>query len=162
VAAEQVALSFVERGVRASVLRLPLVHGEGDPGFVATAIGIARAKGVSAYVGDGGHRLASVHRLDAAPLYRLALEEAPAGARLHAVAEEGVPVRDIAGVIGRRLGVPVTAITEREAGEHFGWLAAFLTLDMPASSTLTQKLLDWRPGRPGLIADLEAGHYFTG
>ncbi|NUW44154.1 SDR family oxidoreductase [Nonomuraea rhodomycinica] len=161
-AAEQVALAFAERGVRVSVLRLPLVHGEGDPGFVATAIGIARAKGVSAYVGDGGHRWASVHRLDAARLYRLALEEAPAGARLHAVTEEGVPVRDVAGVIGRRLGVAVTAITEREAGEHFGWLAPFVTLDMPASSALTRKLLDWRPDRPGLIADLDAGHYFGG
>ncbi|MEV4177669.1 SDR family oxidoreductase [Nonomuraea sp. NPDC049709] len=161
-AAEQVALSFVERGVRVSVLRLPLVHGEGDPGFVATAIGVARAKGVSAYVGDGDQRWPSVHRLDAARLYRLALEEAPAGARLHAVAEEGVPVRDVAGVIGHRLGVPVTAITPRAAGEHFGWLASFVTPDMPASSALTQKLLDWRPGRPGLIADLDAGHYFAG
>ncbi|MFG6199959.1 SDR family oxidoreductase [Nonomuraea sp. JJY05] len=161
-AAEQVALSFVERGVRVSVLRLPLVHGEGDPGFVATAIGVAHAKGVSAYVGDGDHRWSSVHRLDAARLYRLALEEAPAGARLHAVAEEGVPVRDVAGVIGRRIGVPVTAITAREAGEHFGWLASFVTLDMPASSALTRKLLDWRPSRPGLIADLNAGHYFEG
>ncbi|MEU8199841.1 SDR family oxidoreductase [Streptosporangium sp. NPDC049046] len=159
-AAEQVALSFAEREVRVSVVRLPLVHGEGDPGFVAAAIGIARAKGVSAYVSDGDPRWPSVHRLDAAHLYRLALEEAPAGARLHAVAEEGVPVRDVAGVIGRRLGVPVTAIPAREAGEHFGWLASFVTLDMPASSALTQKLLDWRPGLPGLIADLNAGHYF--
>ncbi|MFB9674251.1 SDR family oxidoreductase [Streptosporangium vulgare] len=159
-AAEQVALSFAEREVRVSVVRLPLVHGEGDPGFVAVAIGIARAKGVSAYVSDGDPRWPSVHRLDAAHLYRLALEEAPAGARLHAVAEEGVPVRDVAGVIGRRLGVPVTAIPEREAGEHFGWLASFVTLDMPASSALTQKLLNWRPGLPGLIADLNAGHYF--
>ncbi|MFF5107793.1 SDR family oxidoreductase [Streptosporangium sp. NPDC000509] len=159
-AAEQVALSFAEREVRVSVVRLPLVHGEGDPGFVAVAIGIARAKGVSAYVSDGDPRWPSVHRLDAAHLYRLALEEAPAGARLHAVAEEGVPVRDVAGVIGRRLGVPVTAIPAREAGEHFGWLASFVTLDMPASSALTRKLLDWRPGLPGLIADLNAGHYF--
>ncbi|SDL21300.1 SDR family oxidoreductase [Nonomuraea jiangxiensis] len=161
-AAEQVGLSFVERGVRASLVRLPLVHGEGDPGFVATAIGIAREKGVSAYVGDGDHRWSSVHRLDAARLYRLALEEAPTGARLHAVAEEGVPVRDIAGVIGSRLGVPVTAITSGEAYEHFGWLASFVTLDMPASSALTQKLLDWHPARPGLIEDLNAGHYFKG
>ncbi|MFF0312005.1 hypothetical protein ACFYSC_31590 [Streptosporangium sp. NPDC004379] len=103
-----------------------------------------------------------MHRLDAARLYRLALEKAPAGARLHAVAEEGVPLRDVADAIGHGLGVPVTAIPAREADEHFGWLALFTTLDAPASSALTRKLLDWHPDRPGLIADLNAGHYFTG
>ncbi|GAA2205530.1 SDR family oxidoreductase [Nonomuraea monospora] len=161
-AAEEVALSFVPRGVRVSLVRLPLVHGEGDHGFVAAAIGIAREKGVSAYPGDGSFRWSSAHVLDVAALYRLALEQAPAGARLHAVAEEGVAVREVAGVVGRRLGVPVSSIPVAEAGAHFGWLGAFLSLDMPASSTLTRKLLDWRPERPGLIEDLEAGHYFHG
>ncbi|TYB66084.1 SDR family oxidoreductase [Nonomuraea sp. PA05] len=161
-AAEEVALSFVPRGVRVSLVRLPLVHGEGDHGFVAAAIGIAREKGVSAYPGDGSSRWSSAHVLDVAALYRLALEQAPAGARLHAVAEEGVPVREVAGVIGRHLGVPVSSIPVAEAGAHFGWLGAFLALDMPASSALTRKLLDWRPERPGLIPDLDAGHYFHG
>ncbi|UBU15884.1 SDR family oxidoreductase [Nonomuraea gerenzanensis] len=159
-AAEEVALSFVPRGVRVSVLRLPLVHGEGDHGFVAAAIGIAREKGVAAYPGDGSNRWAGAHVLDVARLYRLALEQAPAGTRLHAVAEEGVPVRQLAEVMGRHLGVPVAAVPMAEAGGHFGWLGAFITLDLPASSVLTRKLLDWRPEGPGLVADLDAGHYF--
>ncbi|GAA4987964.1 nucleoside-diphosphate-sugar epimerase [Nonomuraea thailandensis] len=159
-AAEGLALSFVPRGVRVSILRLPLVHGEDDHGFVATAVGIAREKGVAAYPGDGSSRWASAHVLDVARLYRLALEQAPAGARLHAVAEEGVAVRDLAEVMGRHLGLPVSPIPTAEAGEHFGWLAGFFTLDVPASGALTRKLLDWRPERPGLIADLDAGHYF--
>ena len=158
---EQVALSFAGRGVRVCVLRLPpSVHGEGDHGFVPHLINVARAKGVSAYVGDGANRWAAVHRLDAAHLFRLALDTAPAGARLHAVGDEGVPFRDIAGVVGRHLNLPVTAISREEAGEHFGWFALFASIDVPASSALTQQRMGWHPVQPGLIADLGKGHYF--
>ena len=158
---EEAALSFAGRGVRASVVRLPVsVHGDGDRGFVPALIGIARAKHVSAYPGDGSNRWPAVHRLDAAHLFRLALEAAPAGARLHAVDDEGVPVRDIAGVIGRHLHMPVTAISREEADGHFSWFAPFVTLDSPASSILTQKQLGWHPVQPALIPDLEEGHYF--
>jgi nucleoside-diphosphate-sugar epimerase len=161
-ASDAAALAFVDRGVRASVLRLPpTVHGEGDHGFVPGLISIAREKGVSAYPGDGSNRWPAVHRLDAAHLFRLALEEAPAGARLHAIAEEGVPVRDIAEVIGRHLKLPVTAVPADEAMSHFGWLGVFFGLDAPASSALTQKLLGWHPVQPALIPDLEKGHYFN-
>jgi nucleoside-diphosphate-sugar epimerase len=160
--AEAAALSFAERGVRASVVRLPpSVHGTGDQGFVPQIIAVARAKGVSAYPGDGSNRWAAGHRLDAAHLYRLALEEAPGGARLHAIGDEGVPVRDIADAVGRYLKLPVAAIPREEAADHFGWLGHFFSMDLPASSTLTQKRLGWRPERPGLIEDLEEGHYFT-
>jgi nucleoside-diphosphate-sugar epimerase len=158
---EQVALSFAGRGVRACVLRLPpSVHGEGDHGFVPHLIAVARAKGVSAYVGDGANRWAAVHRLDAAHLFRLALDTAPAGARLHAVGDEGVPFRDIAGVVGRHLNLPVTAISREEADEHFGWFALFASIDVPASSALTRQRMGWHPVQPGLIADLGKGHYF--
>jgi nucleoside-diphosphate-sugar epimerase len=161
-APERAALAFASRGVRVSAVRLPpSVHGTGDRGFVPTLIGIAREKGVSAYVGDGSNRWPAVHRLDAAQLYRLALETAPAGARLHAVAEEGVPLRDIADIIGRHLGLPVTARSPEEADGHFSWLARFVSLDNPVSSVLTQKRLGWHPARPGLVPDLEEGHYFT-
>jgi nucleoside-diphosphate-sugar epimerase len=160
-ASEEVALSFAERGVRVSALRLPpSVHGDGDHGFVPALIGIAKTKGVSAYPGDGSNRWATVHRLDAAHLFRLALEAAPAGSRLHAVGEEGVPVRDIADVIGRHLNLPVKAISAQEAGDHFSWLAPFITLDAPASSALTQDRLGWHPVQVGLISDLEKGRYF--
>jgi nucleoside-diphosphate-sugar epimerase len=160
--AEAAALSFAERGVRASVVRFPLtVHGEGDHGFIPAIIGIARDKGVSAYPGDGSNRWSAVHRLDAARLFRLALEEAPAGTRLHAVADEAVPFRDIADVIGRHLSLPVTAIPRGEAESHFTWMAPFALLDSPASSALTQKLLGWQPEQLGLIADLNEAHYFT-
>jgi nucleoside-diphosphate-sugar epimerase len=159
---EEAALAFSARGVRVSVLRLPpTVHGEGDHGFVPRLIGIAREKGVSGYPGDGFNRWSAVHRLDAAHLFRLALEHAPAGARLHAVAEESVPVRDIADVIGRHLHLPVTAVPVEEAMSHFGWLGVFFALDVPALSALTQERFDWHPVQPSLILDLEKGHYFN-
>jgi len=156
-----VALAFAGRGVRVSVLRLPFsVHGDGDHGFVPALIGMARANGVSAYPGDGANRWPAVHRLDAAHLYRLALEAAPAGARLHGVGEEGVPFRDIADVIGRHLNLPVTAVSRGEADGHFGYLAHFVTLDAPASSALTRERLGWHPVQPALIPDIDKGHYF--
>jgi nucleoside-diphosphate-sugar epimerase len=159
---EQVALQFAGRGVRVSAMRLPpSVHGQGDHGFVPALIGIARAKGLAAYVGDGSNRWAAVHRLDAARLFRLALESAPAGAQLHAVGDEGVPFRDIAEVIGRHLSLPVTGISRAEADAHFGGFALFASMDAPASSVITQQRYGWRPAQPGLIADLDAGHYFN-
>jgi nucleoside-diphosphate-sugar epimerase len=162
-AGTQAAFSFVTRGVRSSVVRLaPTVHGEGDHGFVAALIGIAREKGVSGYIGDGSNRWPAVHRLDAAHLFRLALERAPAGSVLHGVAEEGVPTRAIAEVIGQYLDIPVVAIAPEDAGAHFGWLAAFFGADIPASSALTRELVRWQPTHPDLIADLEQGHYFDG
>jgi nucleoside-diphosphate-sugar epimerase len=155
-------LSFAEKGVRSSVLRLPpTVHGDGDNGFMATIVGIARDKGVSAYIGDGTNRWPAVHRFDAANLFRLALEQAPAGSVLHAVADEGVPLRSIAEVIGRHLDVAVTSISPDDAAEHFTWLAHFLGIDSPASSTATRELLGWTPTHVGLIDDLEQGHYFN-
>jgi nucleoside-diphosphate-sugar epimerase len=158
---ERVALSFAGRGVRASAQRMPpTVHGEGDHQFIPALIGIARAKGLSAYVGDGSNRWSAVHVLDAARLFRLALESAPAGTRLNAVGEEGVPFRDIAEVIGEHLGVPVRALSPEEAASHFGLFALFASMDAPASSTLTRERFGWQPTHPGLIADLEEGHYF--
>ncbi|MFJ9103489.1 SDR family oxidoreductase [Streptomyces sp. NPDC102405] len=160
-ASEVATLALAERGVRSSVLRLPpSVHGEGDIGFVPMFIDFARDKGVSAMVGDGSNRWAAVHRLDAARLFRLALEAAPAGVRLHAIGDEGVPFREIAEIVGRGLGVPVASVAPEEAMDHFGWLGHFATVDMRASGTLTRKLLDWQPEHPALIPDLEAGHYF--
>ena len=160
-ASEQAALAFTSRGVRVAVLRLPpSVHGEGDHGFVPRLIDIAREKGVSAYPGDGSNRWPAVHRFDAARLFRLALESAPAGARLHAVGDGGVPVREIAGAIGRHLTLPVTGIAPEKAFDHFGWLGGFFSLDVPASSTLTRELLGWQPTQQGLLEDLEQGHYF--
>ncbi|MFF8929859.1 SDR family oxidoreductase [Streptomyces longwoodensis] len=158
---EETALSFVERGVRASVVRLsPTVHGRGDHGFVPRVVEVARAQGVSAYPGDGSQRWSAVHRLDAARLFRLALEKAPAGSRLHGADEEGVPVRAIAETVGRHLDVPVRPLPADQAEQHFGWLAPFLSVDGPASSALTRELLDWHPEQPGLLADLDEGHYF--
>ncbi len=157
----QMTLSFAPRGVRSSVVRLPpTVHGEGDNGFMAALVGIARDKGLSGYIGDGSNRWPAVHRLDAAHLFRLALEKAPAGSVLHAIADEGVPIRAIAEVIGRHLDLPVVAISPADAGEHFGWLAGFLAVDSPASSSLTRELVGWHQTHTGLIDDLEKGHYF--
>jgi nucleoside-diphosphate-sugar epimerase len=154
-------ISFASRSVRSSVVRLaPTVHGEGDHGFMAALVGIAREKGVSGYIGDGSNRWPAVHRLDAAHLFRLALEQAPRGSVLHAIADEGVPIRAIAEVIGRHLGLPVVSVSLENAAEHFTWLAGFVALDSPVSSTITQELLGWQPTHPGLIDDLDAGHYF--
>jgi nucleoside-diphosphate-sugar epimerase len=157
----EMTLALASRGVRSCVVRLPpTVHGDGDHGFVATLVAIARDKGVSGYIGDGTNRWPAAHRLDAAHLFCLALADAPAGSTLHAVADEGVPTRDIAEVISRHLAVPLVAIAPEDAGEHFGWLAGFLGADSPASSALTRDLLGWQPTQPGLIDDLDLGHYF--
>ncbi|MFI0742942.1 SDR family oxidoreductase [Streptomyces sp. NPDC021100] len=159
--AEDAVLALAGRGVRASAVRLPpTVHGRGDRAFLPEVIGRARARGVSAYVGDGANRWPAVHLLDAAVLFRLALESASAGSRLHAIAEEGVPFRDIASLVGRRLGLPVRGLSGDEAAAHFGWLAPFAGLDAPTSGALTRERLGWRPVRPGLLADLEEGHYW--
>lgn len=160
-ATAQWVLDHAADGVRSSVVRLsPTVHGDGDHGFMATLVGIARTKGVSGYIGDGSNRWPAVHRFDAAHLFRLALENAPAGSVVHAVGDEGVPISAIAAVIGKHLDIPVRSIPPEDAGEHFGWLGAFLGVDSPASSTLTRELLGWQPTQPGLIEDLELGHYF--
>jgi nucleoside-diphosphate-sugar epimerase len=158
---EEAALALAARGVRASVLRLPpSVHGNGDHGFVPRLISIAREKGVSAFIGDGVNRWPAVHRLDAAHLYRLALEKGAAGARYHGVADEGLPTREIAEVIGRQLSIPVVSKSREDAADHFGWIALFFGIDAPAASALTRERLGWRPVQPGLITDLNAGHYF--
>jgi nucleoside-diphosphate-sugar epimerase len=160
-ATAELVLSLASRGVRSSVVRLsPTNHGVGDHGFMASLVGIARDKGVAGHVGDGSSRWPAVHRLDSAHLFRLALEGAPAGSTLHAVADEGVPMRDIAEVIGRHLQVPVVSIAPEDAGQHFAWMAGFVALDSPASSALTRELLGWQPVQPGLIDDLDQGHYF--
>ncbi len=160
VASELAAASLAAKGVRVGVMRLPQVHNTVKQGLVTYAIELARQKGVSAYVGDGRNRWPAVHVLDAARLYRLALENLEAGARYHAVAEEGVPLREIAEVIGRGLKVPVISVSAEGAADQFGWLAAFAGRDLPASSAQTQKRLAWRPTGRELIADLEQMRYF--
>lgn len=160
--AENTVIGFAERGIRSSLVRLsPIVHSSLDHhGFTHQFIGIARAKGFSGYVGDGANRWPSVHTLDAARLYRLALESAPAGSRLHGVADEGVPFRDIAGLIGRGLGLPSRPVPAEEAMAHFGFLGTFAGLDNPTSSARTRELLGWQPEHEGLLDDLGHGHYF--
>lgn len=162
-ASEEAAAEAAARGVRTWVMRLPpSVHGDGDHGFIPLLIARARATGVSAYIGDGGNRWPAVHRLDAARLYRLALEAAPPLVRCHAAAEEGVPFRDIAAVIGRNLGLPVVGLSPEAAAGHFGWFAHFAALDNPVSSGQTRDLLGWRPEQPGLLADIDRPAYFVG
>jgi nucleoside-diphosphate-sugar epimerase len=158
---EQAALSLIPKGVRASIVRLPQVHDRAKAGLVSYLIAAARAKGVSAYIGEGRNRWSAVHRLDVPPVYRLALEKAPAGATYHAVAEEGVPLRDIAEAIGRGLKLPVVSKSVEDATNHFGVMAMFAGMDGPASSALTQQRLGWRPTQStGLIADLDQFNEF--
>ena len=158
---ENLGLEYVARGVRTVSARFaPTVHGARDHGFIAYITGVAREKGVSAYVGDGTNRWSAVHRSDAARLVRLGLERAPAGSRLHAVAEEGVSTRAIAEAIGRGLGLPLTSVAPDDAVEHFGFIGTFFAMNMAASSDQTRKLLGWEPTGPTLIEDIEAGAYF--
>jgi nucleoside-diphosphate-sugar epimerase len=160
-ASEATAEMLLRRGVRVSVVRLPQVHNTIKQGLITFAIAVAREKGVSAYVGDGLNRWAAVHVLDTAHLYRLVLEKQEAGARYHAVAEEGVLVRDIAEAIGRGMKVPVVSKSPEEAAAHFGWLGMFIGLDLTGSSVQTQRTLGWRPTGPELINDLDRAHYFA-
>ncbi len=154
-------LALADCGVRSSIVRLPpSTHGNGDNGFIPTAIAFARQKGAAAYVGAGTNRWPAVHRDDAALLFRLAVESAPAGSVLHAVGEQGVPIREIAQAFAEGLDIPVVSVSPEQAGEYVGFLSGFWGVDGPASAQVTRDLLGWEPARPGLIADLKAGHYF--
>jgi nucleoside-diphosphate-sugar epimerase len=162
VASEEAAAAVAARGIHVSVVRLPpSVHGDGDHGFVPMVIGMARQKGVSAYVGDGSNLWPAAHRLDAARLFRLAVEKGAANARYHGAAEQGVAFRNIAAVIGHRLNIPVVAKSPAEAADHFGWFAHFAAVDNPTSSEWTRQTLGWQPTQPGLIADIDRPAYFA-
>jgi nucleoside-diphosphate-sugar epimerase len=157
---EALVLSYADRGVRSIAARFaPTVHGAGDRGFTATLAAIARRTGTAAYLGDGAGRWPAVHRLDAAVLVRLALETAEPGTVVHAIAEEGVPTRDIAAALGAALGVPVSSVAQADADAHFGWIGRFWGIDAPASSALTRERFGWTPTRPTLLEDIAAGAY---
>lgn len=160
-ASEEAVMMTAGNGVRTALIRLaPTVHGEGDHNFIPILIRLAKEKGISAYIGEGGNCWPAVHRLDAARLYRLVLEKGRAGSRYHAVAEEGIPFREIAGVIGRQLNLPVVSLRPEEAANHFGWFVNFAAMDIPALSQLTREELAWQPAQPGLIQDMSLPHYF--
>lgn len=163
VASEHAALALAERGVRAMSVRFaPTVHGTGDHGFIAQIIDADRNHGAAGYIGNGENRWPAVHRSDAAQLVRLGIEHAPAGSVLHAVAEEGIAMRDIAEAIGRRFELPATAISPEQAGARLGFIGQFIGLDMPASSAITRELLGWEPSGPTLLQDIETGAYSDG
>ncbi|TPX35662.1 hypothetical protein SmJEL517_g01947 [Synchytrium microbalum] len=158
---EVLLLGFASKGVRSSVIRLsPTVHGDHDQGFVPALINVAKGKKQAGYIGDGSSRWSAIHVLDAAVLYRLAVEKAPAGTILHGVGEEGVATKEIATVFGRKLNVPVVSLTPEEAMKDMGFLGHFFGMDSPVSNKKTQEILGWKPTHKGLLEDLETGTYF--